>query len=37
MGDMGGGFWASILTWAGIAVVLVVAGLVLQMRENSRS
>ena len=37
MGDLGGGFWASILTWASIALILVVTGIVLQMRENSRS
>ena len=33
----GGAFWAAFISWGALGVALVIAGVVLQMRENKRS
>ena len=33
----GGGFWAAFISWSVLGIALVVAGVVLQRREDKRS
>ena len=37
MGDLGGGFWAAIITWTVVAIAAALVGLGLHMREKGQS